>query len=244
MKKQTIRRLNELNRLFYEQIAVDFSSTRNYAWPSWKRFLAASTRVGASFPQQELRAVDIGCGNGRFSQWLTDQGQKFSYVGLDNNPQLLEQARHRYPRHRFLSADIVELLLQGKPLVQEQFDLATLFGIFHHVPGNDLRHGLLAELSRMLRPGGEVWLTAWIPNGTVLDPKKIAQRAGFSADELEPGDVFLGWKTSEAVRFAHTIQPGELEKLLEGTGLSIQKSWIQQEKGERNNECFLLQKTR
>ncbi len=36
MDETTIRRLNEINRRFYETVAADFDATRQTAWSGWE----------------------------------------------------------------------------------------------------------------------------------------------------------------------------------------------------------------
>jgi ubiquinone/menaquinone biosynthesis C-methylase UbiE len=53
------------------------------------------------------RTGDIGCGIGRDSAWLSQQG--FQVIGIDASIGMLNQAKTRYPRLNFVQAELPEL---------------------------------------------------------------------------------------------------------------------------------------
>lgn len=236
MNQRTITALNQLNTLFYSEVAESFSKSRQYAWKSWQRFLElskAAKKTPCSF-------ADVGCGNARFLEWLQSKNLDFSYLGVDSNLTLLNEARAKFPAIRFDEKDIVQALLQGEALLPSPHDCIVLFGVFHHIPSFMLRKRLLEEIAGSLTPGGEIWLTAWVPQQATLNAEKVSAQLGFPAEELEPGDGFLGWKQSASVRYVHALQLGEMKDLLADTNLKIQAEWQETAKGERGNSCFLL----
>ena len=69
-------------------------------------------------------------------------------VGLDFSPRMLERARRKDPEIEWIEGDLLEL-----PFEDGSFDAATVgFGVRNVA---DLEQGL-AELRRVLRPGGRV----------------------------------------------------------------------------------------
>jgi SAM-dependent methyltransferase len=94
------------------------------------------------------RAVlDAGCGAGRYSRWLTDQGA--TVTGLDASPEMLRLAEARVPEATFAVADL------GEPLAlpDDAFDVAVAGLVLHY-----LRDWAptLRELHRVLKPGGSL----------------------------------------------------------------------------------------
>jgi demethylmenaquinone methyltransferase/2-methoxy-6-polyprenyl-1,4-benzoquinol methylase len=106
----------------------------------WRRIAAAATvRPGD-------RVLDACCGTGDLA--LAAQAAGGSVTGLDFSPRMLERARRKAPGMTWVEGDVMAL-----PFADGAFDAATVgFGIRNVA---DLEGGL-AELRRVLRPGGRV----------------------------------------------------------------------------------------
>jgi SAM-dependent methyltransferase len=93
------------------------------------------------------RVLDIGCGAGRNSRWLAQQGA--AVEGIDLAASLLEHVRPTMPDSVKLTA--IDVLRD--PLPAGQFDLVYDSGCFHHLAP----HRRITYLERVLpavRPGG------------------------------------------------------------------------------------------
>ena len=89
MNKQTLNKLLKMNNKFYSDISDDFSITRKYAWRGWEEVASFIKRNYTG----NVQIVDLGCGNGRFLEFLNENlDATFSYIGFDNNERLLEIA--------------------------------------------------------------------------------------------------------------------------------------------------------
>lgn len=98
-------------------------------------------------PAGDERAIDVGCGAGALALALAARVREV--VGVDRVPELLEQARARAVANtRFVEADALAL-----PFDDGEFDLGGTLRTLHHVPRPER---LLAELARVVRPGGRV----------------------------------------------------------------------------------------
>ena len=86
MRPEIVQKLLALNRQFYEANAVDFSQSRQGINPGF-------ARVRELLPQPCVRLLDVGCGNGRFGQYVQQQQPIGEYVGVDFSGGLLEVAR-------------------------------------------------------------------------------------------------------------------------------------------------------
>jgi SAM-dependent methyltransferase len=107
-----------------------------------KRALASA--VGSV---QGKNALDFGCGTGRLSEWLVDNGAEVD--GVDVTPEMIAVARRRVPRARFQTIDGSNLLF-----ADGRFDLVvTAYVLQYYVEGDG---SIPRELARILRSGGRV----------------------------------------------------------------------------------------
>lgn len=92
------------------------------------------------------RALDVGCGEGRFCRMLKDAG--VAAVGIDPTPQLLETARRRDQGGDYRLGQAEQLEFES-----ESFDLVVSYLTFVDIA--DFRSAI-AEIVRVLKPGGSV----------------------------------------------------------------------------------------
>ena len=95
--------------------------------------------------RERLRLVDVGGGYGRLAGPLAE---RHDVTLCDVSPEMLEEARSRWPGLRLVEADAREL-----PFADGAFDAAVAIDLAPHLP--DLVAGL-RELARVIRPGGTV----------------------------------------------------------------------------------------
>ena len=134
----------------YSVIAKHFSNTRYKPWPRVQRFLDSLAPGSVVF--------DIGCGNGKYSLVATDK----MWLGSDRSRGLLECCQEK---HRALG------LPSWPPLVVEDMmntayrpevcDAVIAIAVLHHISTKERRRVALAELARLLRPGGRMLLYVW-----------------------------------------------------------------------------------
>jgi ubiquinone/menaquinone biosynthesis C-methylase UbiE len=95
------------------------------------------------------RALDVACGTGRHAARLAAAGHET--VGIDATPAMLDVARTRVPGAEFREADFTDL-----PFDDATFDLAICALALAHLPDPS---PAIAEIARVVRPGGRVVLT-------------------------------------------------------------------------------------
>ena len=137
----------------YDRIADHFASTRAYAWPEVESFVTAvADHDGLG------RALDLGCGNGRHTELLAEHGA--DAIGVDVSRGLLSAAATRQREHGFAAA-----LVQGDaatlPFADATVDQIVYVATLHHLRPEATRRQSLAELGRLLRPGGLALVSAW-----------------------------------------------------------------------------------
>ncbi|RAW45172.1 SAM-dependent methyltransferase [Halorubrum sp. 48-1-W] len=175
----------------YDRIAGHFSETREYAWPEVESFLEGRTAD---------RALDVGCGNGRHTEPLSERAR--IAVGVDLSRGLLREAVRRArergfdDRTAFVHGDAAAL-----PIADDAVDLAVYVATLHHLSPRTCRIRSLNELARVLRPGGVALVSAW---STAHD--RFDREEGF--------DTTVDWTLpgGETVpRYYHVYDPEEFE---------------------------------
>lgn len=108
-----------------------------------------------------LRVLDAGCGPGFYAEALVDAGA--SVTAFDASPDLVRRARLRVGSRADVRVwDLEQPLIW---LADEQFDLAVMALVIHHVHD---RGQALAELHRVLRRGGRLVVSTTHPTGDWL----------------------------------------------------------------------------
>lgn len=121
---------------------------------TWSR-IAGDVFLDWLSPAQGLRWVDVGCGNGAFSQLLVDRCAPASVDGFDPSEAQLSFARAR-PAGKvatFREGDAMQA-----PYPDASFDAAVMALVIFFVPHPAKG---VAEMARIVRPGGSVAAYAW-----------------------------------------------------------------------------------
>ncbi|MBD3280051.1 methyltransferase domain-containing protein [Candidatus Dojkabacteria bacterium] len=212
MKATTINKLNNLNKKFYEAQAQSFSDTRKVHWPGWERVL---DELGLQ-NKKDLKILDIGCGNGRFLQFLQDKEIEVQrYLGIDSSVELIKIAKDRYANRERIKFEVKDTLTEGGlESLTDKYDLVVLFGVMHHIPGFENRLKLLKDLAGKLDTEANLVVTLWQFRKSPRFDKMILPVDGFDfADDLEEGDYLLDWDKSGLPRYCHYFNDEEIEKL-------------------------------
>ncbi len=137
-----------------------------------------SQDVGGEFldwlaPGGGLRWVDVGCGNGAFTELVMRRCAPAGMQGIDPSEGQLAYARTRpgMAGAVFTKGDAMHL-----PFNAGQFDVAVMALVIAFVPDPA---GSVAELARVVRPGGQVATYMWdqTRGGTPNEPVYAEMRA-------------------------------------------------------------------
>ena len=136
-------------------------------WRRGRRWRDGLLDVLALQPGQ--RVLDVGSGTGRLAFALADRvGPGGSVDGVDAASEMVAQAERNNRRRRrpvtFTAARAQEL-----PFPAQSFDVVTCTLALHHV-APDHRAAAVAEMHRVLRPGGRVLIADFDGSGGGLTP--------------------------------------------------------------------------
>ncbi|MES2524420.1 MAG: class I SAM-dependent methyltransferase [Gemmatimonadota bacterium] len=132
---------------------------------AYERYMGAwSQLAGAAFlawlaPHPGLRWLDVGCGNGAFTEMIVDECSPVSVHGIDPSEAQLAYARTRLSSDAasFHQGDAMAL-----PFDYGSFDAAVMPLVIFFVPNPATG---VAEMARVVSPGGTVSAYAWDMEG-------------------------------------------------------------------------------
>jgi len=197
----------------YNLIAEDYARTRHFIWD-------IENLAQYVIPGEKI--LDLGCGNGRILEILEDKN--IDYVGLDNSEKLIEIAKKNYPQAKFLVGDALSL-----PFPNDFFDKVFSIRVLPHIPSNEFQFQFLKEVSRVLKPGGLLILTAWYLYGFTVKSNFLLMLENvflklIGKSKLDFGDALIPWG-KKAIRYYHYFTKRGLKKLAEESGLKVKKIW-------------------
>ncbi|GLY51381.1 class I SAM-dependent methyltransferase [Lentzea sp. NBRC 102530] len=99
-------------------------------------------------PASGGRAIDLGCGSGRFLDLLADRYGEV--VGVDASARMIDLAQARFPA---VKCDVGDLW-EATPERLGVFDLVLGVNTLHHLGSDPAAY--LAHVRRLVRPGGQV----------------------------------------------------------------------------------------
>ncbi len=124
----------------------------------WSR-LAGETFLDWLAPQQGLAWVDVGCGNGAFTELIVQRCAPGAVDGIDPSDGQLDYARKRPGTQiaAYHQGDAMAL-----PFADDAFDAAVMALVIFFVP--EPPRGV-AEMARVVKPGGLIAAYAWDMDG-------------------------------------------------------------------------------
>jgi len=142
-------------------------------------------------------ALDVGCGTGGVTiPAKLRVGENGSVAGIDPAPEMIAVARRKAKRAG-IEIDFRVGVIESLPFPDEMFDVVTSSLMMHHLPEHLQVKGL-AEITRVLKPGGRLLIT----------------------DMMRPSPSFLKRFFSLALHHGHGVRFGieDLPELLKEAG--------------------------
>lgn len=141
---------------------------------TFKRRLVKEAKIAAGHS-----VLDLGCGTATLTILIKQKHPEATVAGLDGDKQILAIARKKVERHG-LDISLDFSLATELPYPDASFDRVLSSLLFHHLTREQKRNAL-AEVTRVLRPGGELHVADW---GQARNP---AERAAFLSVQLLDG---------------------------------------------------------
>jgi len=126
---------------------------------------------------------DIGCGPGHVAAHLGSLG--IAVVGVDMSPQMVAEARRRYPSITFQVGNMLDLRMETGTLG----GVVALYSIIHLEPNMLLQ--AFREMNRVLRPGGLLLVSFHKGRGEVHVDDALGTQVSFDCRLFEPDEVAL-----------------------------------------------------
>jgi tRNA (uracil-5-)-methyltransferase TRM9 len=212
------------NKEVFNEIAESW-----YGYRHWSRFTSELGNIATRWRQGKL--LNIGCAHGPDFLPFRDN---FELWGVDFSPQMLKMAQ-KYAGKFKLQLKLAIADATSLPYSDNSFDCAIAVAVYHNIRGHKQRQKALGELRRVLKPGGEAFITVW-----------NKWQLGFWLSRKE---VNMPWKSKGKTynRYYYLYSYPELRSLLTGTGFQIVSIFT--EKSNRfplqffsRNICALIKK--
>jgi ubiquinone/menaquinone biosynthesis C-methylase UbiE len=149
----------------------------------------ARALIAAVAPPRDARILDVGCGTGAVSRAArAATGPDAFIVALDPSLDMLQAAR------RGGVDPVVMASLPALPFARTSFDIVVSAFVLTHVDDPD---AALADMARVLRPGGCVGVSAWAAGddecatawSEIVGRFVPAERMSHAADVILPGEA-------------------------------------------------------
>ena len=137
--------------------------------------------------KQGMTVIDLGCGSGTFTTFVARiVGEQGKVYAIDIQPALLKQRERKLSKadnHDLRNIELKQASAYELPFEDKSIDLVYMITVLPEIPD---RGRALREISRVLKPGGILAVTEFLPDpdypwrSTVI---KIGQREGFALDD-------------------------------------------------------------
>jgi ubiquinone/menaquinone biosynthesis C-methylase UbiE len=134
------------------QVEVLFNGTAN---ATRRQALPQLHEVFAGRDQRWLRLLDVGCGTGRFLDFVKQAWPRLPAVGLDMSEAYVREAKRHLTR--WSRINLVVGNGESIPVPDDSQDAVTSIFMFHELPPH-VRRIAFREFARVLKPGGRLVL--------------------------------------------------------------------------------------
>ena len=202
------------------------------SWYSFRHWSIFRTELEALAQRwQKGKLLNLGCAHG--PDFLPFK-QDFELYGVDFSTKMLKLAR-KYAQKFKLTVNLTLADVSHLPCPDQTFDWAISVATYHHLKGKEERQAALNELKRVLKPGGEAFITVW---------NRWQPRFWFSRRE-----VAVPWRQRDKTlyRYYYLFTYPELERLVKRAGFEVlnsspESSYRYPIKAFSRNICLLIRK--
>jgi trans-aconitate methyltransferase len=129
------------------------------------KFSITPTFLKIAEPLEDKAVIDIGCGDGHFTNQLARKSKKV--IGLDNSKEQIERAKRNTPENvEFLIADMIEFNYPKSDLISAPF-------VLNYLESTTELTSFLKKLYSSLNEGGKIISIVDMPSSELHDFKKF-----------------------------------------------------------------------
>jgi len=212
-----------VNKNIFDQIAPSWYNFRH-----WSIFRSELEKLAERWQKGKL--LNVGCAHGPDFLPFKDS---FELYGVDFSTEMLKLAE-KYARKFGFDVELTLADVRRLPYPDDTFDRAISVATYHHLRGEDQLEAL-GELKRVLKPGGEAFITVW---------NRWQPRFWLKSKEVK-----IPWrkKGKTLYRYYYLFSYSELEKLAKRAGFEVLKPFPESAyrfpiKLFSRNICLLLRK--
>lgn len=128
------------------------------------------------------KVIDIGCGDGTYTAELKQRLPNVEFTGFDPASVAIQNAAKKYTDCKFLVGNV----LDASTFPQQQYDVAIIRGVIHHLPTQSeavKNAALLSNRVLIIEPNGNNPILKWIEKNSEYHIKHEEQ--SFSSDFLQ-----------------------------------------------------------
>ena len=152
------------------QVEVLFKGTAN---AMRRQALLPLAQAFAGRDQRKLRLVDVGCGTGRFLDFVKQAWPRLQVLGLDLSDAYIAHAvRHL---KRWSRINLIVANAEAIPAPDNSCDAVTSIFMLHELPP-EVRRKVIGEAARVLKPGGRLVMVDSLQLGDVPDYDGVLER--------------------------------------------------------------------
>lgn len=182
----------------------------------WHEFRNVGVSHVADFLKgKKGKVLDLGCGSGRNFLKRND----LEFYGIDFSQKMVDLAKGKG-----IAKEVKKSEVSLIPYDDSFFDLIIFSAVLHCVDSAEKRKKAIEETYRVLKKGGEAFISAW--------------GRGQSRLKNREKESFVPWTVGEkkVQRYTYIYEMSELKSDLEDVGFKIVKSW------EDGCSCFVVKK--
>jgi len=201
-----------MNKVDYDNIAVDFSKSRkNMKWEEIDYLISSYL---SDFENKDF--LDIWCGSWRLLEQFSNNIdiEKINYLWLDLSLGMIEEAKKTYKDKDFLVLDMTSI----DNIENKKFDFIFFIASFHHLQKFDERMEVLQKAKNLLKKDWIIFMTNWYLNSSINNEKYKNDVIENSENEFWSQDYNIYFW--EYARFYHCFSLTELNYLFE-------KNWFE-----------------
>jgi ubiquinone/menaquinone biosynthesis C-methylase UbiE len=141
------------------QVEVLFKGTAN---AMRRQALPPLAEAFAGRDQRKLRMIDLGCGTGRFLDFVKQAWPRLPVLGLDLSQAYIRHARRHL--ERWSRVNLIVANAEAIPAQDNSCDAVTSVFMLHELPPK-VRRTVIGEAARVLKPGGRLILVDSLQRG-------------------------------------------------------------------------------